>query len=107
MSTEIDGRLRRGKDATGGVSMFCVDFAGYEGMYGGNAQPKSDSPLKSGLAIRAPALAPGLGRTPKASVTILTVGVKELTVYLKGDSVNRLTVRQKIDGGCQDIDGGG
>ena len=49
---------------------------------------------------------PGLGRTPKASVNSLTVGVKELTVYLKGDSVNNLTVRQNIDGQCQDIDGG-
>jgi hypothetical protein len=33
--------------------MFCVDFAGYEEVYGGNAEPKSDSPLQSGLAIRA------------------------------------------------------
>ena len=49
---------------------------------------------------------PGLGRTPKASVNSLTVGVKELTVSSKGDSVNRLTVRQNIDGQCQDIDGG-
>jgi hypothetical protein len=49
---------------------------------------------------------PGLGRTTNASVKILTVGVKELTVYLKVDSVNRLTVRQNVDGQCQDIDGG-
>ena len=30
---------------------------------------------------------PGLGRTTKAGVNSLTVGVNELTVYLKGDSV--------------------
>jgi hypothetical protein len=40
--------------------MFCVDFAGYEEVQGGNPQPKSDSPLQSGLAIRAAALAPWL-----------------------------------------------
>ena len=33
--------------------MFCVDFAGYEEVYGGNAEPKSDSPLQSGFSIRA------------------------------------------------------
>ena len=53
-----------------------------------------------------PPYCPGLGRTTKGSVNSLTVGVKELTVYLKGDSVNSLTVRQNIDGQCQDIDGG-
>ena len=73
MSTEIDGRLRRSKDATGGVSRGRVDFAGYEEVDGGNPHPESDSPFTSGLAIRAPALAPGLGRTTKAGVTILTV----------------------------------
>ena len=84
-----------------------MDFAGYEGMEGGNAQPKSDSPLQSGLAIRAPALSRRLRAYDQGQCHDLDGGVKILTVYLKGDSVNRLTVRQKIDGGCQDIDGGG
>ena len=40
--------------------MFCVNFAGYEAVDGGNPRPESDSPFKSGLAILAPALAPRL-----------------------------------------------
>ena len=67
--------------------MFCVDFAGYEGVYGGNPQPKSDSPLESGLAIRAPALSPWLRAYDQGRSQQLDGGVKRLTVYLKGDSV--------------------
>ena len=73
---------------------------------GGNPQPESDSPFKSGLAIRAPALSPWLRAYDQGQRQQLDGGVKRLTVYLKEDSVNRLTVRQNIDGQCQDIDGG-
>ena len=63
--------------------MFCVDFAGYEEGEGGNPQPKSDSPLESGLAIWAAALSPWRRAYAQGQRQQIDGGVKRLTVSSK------------------------